>query len=172
MNNIIKARKMKLHIISTEIIKLSSPTPSHLKTYNLSLIDQTMNSNNFIPLLLFYPNTENRSFHAKTLDMKNSLSQILTKYYPFAGRYAKAAPAHVDCNDDGAEFLAGSIDTTLSDFLQNSQHEDLDQFFPYRQVWFNSDRKTESDQVMIPLAVQINHFECGGVAVAVSLSTR
>ncbi|KAJ0476014.1 putative vinorine synthase [Helianthus annuus] len=96
-----------------------------------------MNISNFIPLLLFYPNTENRSFHDKTLDMKNSLSQILTKCYPFAGRYAKASPALVDCNDDVVEFLVGSVDTTLSDFLQNSQHEDLDQFFPYRQVWFS-----------------------------------
>lgn len=77
----------------------------------------------------------------------------------------KVAPAYVDCNDEGAEFLEASIDSTLSNFLQKSQHKDLDQFFPYGLC---GDKDLQSDK-MIPLAVQVNHFECGGVAVAVSL---
>ncbi|CAH1451309.1 unnamed protein product [Lactuca virosa] len=175
ISSLIRFGRRQLHtIVSKEIIKPSSPTPSHLKTYNLSLLDQ-MSVNTFMPMVTFYPNTGiDRSSHDKTLDLKNSLSQTLTKYYPFAGRHAKVAPACVDCNDEGAEFLEASVDRTLSDFLQNSQHEDLDQFFPHGLVNDKSNRgdhDLESDKVT-PLAVQVNHFECGGVAVAVSLSHK
>jgi len=134
-----------------------------------------MVSNTYMPMVAFFPKSNiYSSSHDKTLDLKNSLSQTLTKYYPFAGRLAKVAPAFVDCNDSGAEFLAASIDCTLSDFLQNSQHEDLAQFFPHGLIYCNSNRRgddLESDEV-IPLLVQVNHFECGGVAVAVSLTHR
>ncbi|PWA56673.1 acylsugar acyltransferase 3 [Artemisia annua] len=157
-------------IVSKEIIKPSSPTPSHLKTYNLSLFDQ-ISMDTYIPIVLFYPNTPTSSSHDLTLDLKKSLSQTLTKYYPFAGRLAKIAPTYVDCNDEGAEFVEATFDSTLTDFLQNSQHEDFHQCFPYNLVWSTSNRH-QSDEVIIPLAVQVNHFECGGVAVAVSLSHK
>ncbi|KAL4567408.1 hypothetical protein LXL04_022992 [Taraxacum kok-saghyz] len=172
IRNLVRFSRRQLHtIVSREIIKPSSPTPSHLRTHNLSLLDQIM-VNTSMPMVTFYPNT-NHSSHDKTLDLKNSLSQTLTKYYPFAGRFAKAAPTYVDCNDDGADFLEASIDTTLSDFLTKSKHEDLDQFFPHGLVNHKSNRQFD-DQLdnVIPLAVQVNHFECGGVAVAVSLSHK
>ncbi|KAI3781078.1 hypothetical protein L2E82_11077 [Cichorium intybus] len=171
--NLVRFGRRQLHtIVSREIIKPSSLTPSHLKTYNLSLLDQ-ITPGTFIPIVTFYPNTG--SSHDKALDLKNSLSQTLTKYYPFAGTHAKVAPSYVDCNDNGAEFLEASIDSTLSDFLQNSQHKDLDQFFPHGLVNFDSNRgedDLQSDDQVTPLEVQVNHFECGGVAVAVSLSHK
>ncbi|CAI9281632.1 unnamed protein product [Lactuca saligna] len=175
IGNLIRFSRRQLHtIVSREIIKPSSPTPSHLKTYNLSLIDQIVPTL-FAPIVTFYPNTG--IYRDKTtLDLKNSLSQTLTKYYTFAGRInAKVSPSYVNCNDKGAEFLEATIDTTLSDFLQNSKREDLDQFFPHGLVNYNSnhgdDQDLQSDEVT-PLEVQVNHFECGGVAVAVSLSHK
>ncbi|KAI3781083.1 hypothetical protein L2E82_11082 [Cichorium intybus] len=176
ISNLVRFGRRQLHtIVSREIIKPSSPTASHLKTYNLSLLDQ-INAGTFMPMITFYPNTDvYRSSHDKTLDLKNSLSQTLTKYYPFAGRHARVGASYVDCNDNGAEFLEASIDTTLSDFLQNSQHKDLDQFFPHGLVNFESNRgedDLQSDDQVTPLEVQVNHFECGGVAVAASLSHK
>nr|XP_043612641.1 acyltransferase Pun1-like [Erigeron canadensis] len=160
-------------IVSYEIIKPSSPTSSHLKTYNLSLLDQ-ISMDEFLPMVMFYPNTTQISRDIMTNDLKNSLSQTLTKYFPFAGRLAKTAPAYIDCNDAGAEFFEASIDNTLLDFLQKSQHEDFDQLFPYERVWYESNNKShdQSSDHMIPLAVQVNHFKCGGVAVAASLSHK
>ncbi|CAH1430494.1 unnamed protein product [Lactuca virosa] len=176
IGNLIRFGRRQLHtIISKEIIKPSSPTPSHLKTYNLSVLDQAL-VNTFIPFVIFYPNTGiYPSSHDKIIPLKKSLSETLTKYYPFAGRLAKVAPSFVDCNDQGAEFLEASIDSTLSDFLKNSQHRDLDQFFPHGLVNQRSNRPDDDDlqsNGMIPLAVQVNHFECGGVAVAMSLSHK
>ncbi|KAL4567411.1 hypothetical protein LXL04_022995 [Taraxacum kok-saghyz] len=128
-----------------------------------------------MPMVTFYPNT-NHSSHDKTLDLKNSLSRALTKYYPFAGTLDKVTPTYVDCNDNGADFLEASIDSKLSDFLTKSKHEDLDQLFPHGLVDYRSkrgdDHDLQSDDKVNPLAVQVNHFECGGVAVAVSLSHK
>nr|GEV91238.1 acylsugar acyltransferase 3-like [Tanacetum cinerariifolium]GEZ52191.1 acylsugar acyltransferase 3-like [Tanacetum cinerariifolium] len=175
ISRLVKFSPRQLHtIVSKDFIKPSSPTPSNLRTYNLSLLDQT-SANTFMPMVALFPNTHVfRTCHDKTDDLKSSLAQTLTKYHPFAGRLDKLAPAFIDCNDDGAEFLEASVDSTLSDFLQRSQHEDLDEFFPYGQVHRNSNRGDDDPQSdrMIPLAVQVNHFECGGIAVAVSLSHK
>nr|GFB64762.1 acylsugar acyltransferase 3-like [Tanacetum cinerariifolium] len=78
--------RRKLHtIVSREIMKPSSPTPSHLKTYNLSMFDQ-LAPDAYVPLVIFYPNYSNIDLNSrlKLLDMKKSLSQTLTQYYPFA----------------------------------------------------------------------------------------
>ncbi|KAJ0752148.1 putative deacetylvindoline O-acetyltransferase [Helianthus annuus] len=175
IRSLIRFGKRQLHtIVSTEIIKPSFPTPSHLKTYNLSLADRFVPSA-FIPLITFYPNID--TYHSpldQIIALKNSLSQTLTKYYPFAGRHARIEPTYVDCNDHGAEFVEAYVDSTLSHFLKNSQHEDLDQFFPYGRVWRYSNPGAHDIQTdtVIPLVVKVNHFECGGVAVAVSLSHK
>ncbi|KAD4180217.1 hypothetical protein E3N88_28808 [Mikania micrantha] len=162
-------------IVSTEFIKPSSATPPHLKTYNLSVYDQLIPST-FNPLVIFYPNSGiYHNPHDQIHYLKKSLSHILTKYYPFAGRHAKFAPTYVDCNDLGAEFIEASIDGTLLDFLQNSQHEDLDRLFPHGQTWNSSKCSSghvlQSDTVIV-LAVQVNRFTCEGLAVAVSLSHK
>nr|XP_043620142.1 deacetylvindoline O-acetyltransferase-like [Erigeron canadensis] len=168
--------RRRIHtIVSRELIKPSSPTPPHRRAYNLSSLDQIVTST-FTPLVTFYQNTGTYpSSHDKMLELKNSLSQTLTKYYPFAGRYAKMAPTYVDCNDEGVDFLQASVNSTLMKYLQNSQHDDLNQCFPYGRV-FNSINLQSDDHLLnnsvIPLAVQVNHFECGGVAVAVSLSHK
>ncbi|KAM0002602.1 putative vinorine synthase [Helianthus debilis subsp. tardiflorus] len=175
IRSLIRFGKRQLHtIVSTEIIKPSFPTPSHLKTYNLSPADRFVPSA-FIPLITFYPKINtNHSPLDQIIALKNSLSQTLTKYYPFAGRHARIAPTYVDCNDHGAEFVEAYVDSTLSHFLQNSQHEDLDQFFPFGRVWRYSNPGAHDIQTdtVIPLVVKVNHFECGGVAVAVSLSHK
>ncbi|CAI9269706.1 unnamed protein product [Lactuca saligna] len=167
--------RRQLHtIVSRDIIKPSSPTPSHLKTYNLSLFDQ-LAVNAYMPVVAFYPSSSLfQSSHDKTLELKNSLSHTLNQYYPFAGRFAKSCPTYVNCHDDGVEFIEANNDNQLSDFLHHSDHEDLDQLFPDDLIWYKSNHNGHNDEneSTSPLSVQVNHFSCGGVAVAVSLSHR
>ncbi|KAD5960379.1 hypothetical protein E3N88_11851 [Mikania micrantha] len=126
-------------------------------------------------MLLFYPNTcICHDFHDQMLDLKNSLSHTLTKYYPFAGRHAKSAPTFVDCNDHGTDFIEAYTDSTLSKFFQTTQNEDLDKLFPYDRTWNYSNRTghdLQSDNV-IPLAIKVTRFQCNGLAMAVSLSHK
>ncbi|GJW64700.1 7-deoxyloganetic acid glucosyltransferase-like protein [Tanacetum coccineum] len=79
-------------------------------------------------------------------------------------KHSSIGASYVDCNNEGAEFVEATVDTTLSSFLQDSQHEDLDQFFPCSHLWSKSTRREKSEKV-IPLAVQVSHFESGGVLI-------
>ncbi|PWA99721.1 deacetylvindoline O-acetyltransferase [Artemisia annua] len=172
MIKLLRYCKRQFHtIVSKDIIKPSSPTPCHLKTYNLSLFDRIM-INAYMPVVAFYPSSGvyQRSLD-KTLELKNSLSHTLTQYYPFAGKMKKISPTYVDCNDEGVEFIEACNDSSLSDFLQHSEHEDLNKLFPNDLIWFHPNRKCDDDGTSstCPLAVQVNHFACGGVAVAISL---
>ncbi|KAI3739127.1 hypothetical protein L2E82_29521 [Cichorium intybus] len=173
VSKLLRVGRRQLHtIVSRDIIKPSSPTPSHLKTYNLPLFD-TLAVNAYMPIVAFYPSSSiYQNSHEKTLDLKNSLSHILEQYYPYAGRLAKSLPTHVDCSDEGVTFIEAHNDNPLSDFLQHSEHEDLDQLFPDDMIWLKSNHKGDINGTTAPLFVQVNHFSCGGVAVAVSLSHK
>ncbi|XP_071719250.1 epi-neemfruitin B synthase L1AT-like [Rutidosis leptorrhynchoides] len=159
-------------IVSRDIIKPSSPTPSHSKTYNLAFTDQ-LAVNAFIPVIVLYPSSSvYQSSHDKTLELKNSLSQTLTSFYPFAGRMKYTNPTFVDCNDEGVVFIEASNTSSLSNFLQQREYKDLDQLFPDDLICFKSNHKYDEKSSICPLAVQVSHFACGGVAVAISLSHK
>ncbi|KAK9072882.1 hypothetical protein SSX86_009317 [Deinandra increscens subsp. villosa] len=173
LSKLLRFGRRQLHtIVSREIIKPSSPTPSHFKTYNLSLFDQIAN-NSYMPIVAFYPNLDQSSHDkTRTLELKYSLAKTLTQYYPFAGRVKKTHPTYVDCNDEGVEYIEASNDNSLSDFLQRSEHEDLDPLFPNDLIWFDPRIRGDTEGVTCPLAVQVTQFACGGVAVASSLSHK
>ena len=146
MIKLLRYSKRQLHtIVSRDIIKPSSPTPCHLKTYNLSLFDRIM-VNAYMPVVAFYPSSSvYQSSLDKTLELKNSLSHTLTQYYPFAGKMKKISPTYVDCNDEGVEFIEACNDSSLSDFLQHSEHEDFNKLFPNDLIWFRPNRKCDED---------------------------
>ncbi|XP_076891060.1 akuammiline synthase 1-like [Bidens hawaiensis] len=140
-------------IISRELVKPSSPTPSHLRTYNLSELDQR-STHAYMPLILYYPNNELCSLtpDEKVMVMKKSLSQTLTRYYPFAGSLHTPTSPYIDCNDEGVLFVEAKNDCQMK-MLQQI-------------MFFHSPFRPNL------LGVQVNHFACGGMAVAVSMSHR
>ncbi|XP_076957872.1 akuammiline synthase 1-like [Bidens hawaiensis] len=171
LTKLLRFGRRQLHtIVSREIIKPSSPTPSRNRTYNLSVLDQVAIETHS-PIVAFYPNLDQSSLD-KTPELKNPLSKTLTQYYPFAGRVKKYRPTFVDCNDEGVEYIEASNDSSLSDFLQRSNHEDLHPLFPNDLLWFDPHIRGDSEGVTCPLAVQVNKFTCGGVAVASTLSHK
>ncbi|KAM5565285.1 hypothetical protein ABKV19_019355 [Rosa sericea] len=115
---------MVVKIISKECIKPSSPTPQHLKTHKLSLLDQFIPSI-YVPMILFYPihpnptasaNSANTSQRSKLL--KQSLSETLTSFYPLAGRIRDNLS--IDCNDEGASYTEAEVESlNLSEFLNH-----------------------------------------------------
>ncbi|KAI3706922.1 hypothetical protein L6452_25009 [Arctium lappa] len=172
----VRYSRRQLHtIVSRDIVKPSSPTPSHRKTYNLSLLDQ-LSVNAYTPIVTFFPSSGiHQNADYKTTELRNSLSQTLTKYYPFAGRMSRIGQTFVDCNDNGVDFIVATNDSTLSDFLQKSDHKDLDQLIPDDLIWFKPNHRVKNDENSITrpiIGVQITHFACGGVAVAASLSHK
>ncbi|KAL9413804.1 hypothetical protein AB3S75_042318 [Citrus x aurantiifolia] len=98
--------------------------------------------------------------------MENSLSETLITFYPLAGRFIEDRNS-VDCNDQGAEYLIAQVGCKLSQFLDQRKQlevELLNRFIP-----FAKEVVAFSPTV---LAVQLNMFDCGGLAIGVSLSHK
>ncbi|XP_071708635.1 acyltransferase-like [Rutidosis leptorrhynchoides] len=159
--------RRQLHsIISQEIIKPSSPTPSHLYTYNLSSVDQ-LAAKAYMPVVFFYPNNDNCTLTSqdKARVLKESLSQTLTRYYPVAGRMFSPITPYVDCNDEGVVFIEARINSNLENYLHLSQLDrNFDLLFANDLVNYKSPCNTSL------VGVQFNHFACGGLVLAVSMS--
>ncbi|KAK9201043.1 hypothetical protein WN944_016244 [Citrus x changshan-huyou] len=160
---------MQLRIISKKIIKPSSPTPLHLKTHKLSLLDQ-LAPDIYTSLLFFYngpsrvddeTNTSTNNVYHR---LKSSLSKTLTLYYPFAGKLLQDNYV-VDCDDSGIPFVEtrGPSSISMSEVLKTPEMNTLQQLLP-----FNPNKKYLSSTDDVNAAVQINHFDCGGVAIGLN----
>ncbi|KAK2651547.1 hypothetical protein Ddye_011403 [Dipteronia dyeriana] len=143
---------MEIRIISSEIIKPCSSTPEHLRSYKLSAMDQFSLHTSF-PFVFFYSGECKNSDH-----LKKSLSQTLTYYYPFAGRLKNGFS--VECDDYGVTFIEASVAGDMSKLIKQPKSELLEQLRPYNEE--------EMLNAQVNLAVQVNHFDRGGVAICVS----
>ncbi|XP_076958460.1 vinorine synthase-like [Bidens hawaiensis] len=153
--------------ISSELIKPSSPTPSHLQTYNLSELDRR-SMHEYMPLILcHHPNNETCTLtpNDKVQVMKTSLPHSLTRYHPLAGKLHMPTSPYVDCNDEGVVFVEAKHDSQMNMLQHISEDNDIvGQLFVDGMFWENS------TYVESLLGVQVNHYECGGIGVAISLS--
>ncbi|KAI3745713.1 hypothetical protein L6452_08119 [Arctium lappa] len=158
---------MEVEIISKESVKPSSPTPPHLKIFKLSLLDQQVVTNPYISVIFYYPNSNGDNIlqaQEKSLALKESLSKTLTQFYPLAGTVKD--DLSIDCNDVGAYYALALVRLRLEEFLS---HPDLKFFYrllPFRPTFEASgigDRVTN---------VQVNIFECGGIAIGFCISHK
>ncbi|KAJ9140208.1 hypothetical protein P3X46_030882 [Hevea brasiliensis] len=151
---------MEVQIISKETVKPSSSTPQHLRTYNLSLLDQ-LAPPVYIPIILFYSATGEISCKKSHL-LKTSFSETLTHFYPFAGRMKDCFS--IDCNDEGAPYVEAHVAGDMSTILQEPDIHQLEKLLPCNP----HDVSPEvSSQVIV--AAQVNYFDCGGMAVSVCI---
>ncbi|XP_077252662.1 stemmadenine O-acetyltransferase-like [Tasmannia lanceolata] len=152
-----------VQVISTETIKPSSPTPYHISSFKLSMLDQQVSSQ-YIPLILFYSEDgdgyNKMNNVKKTQQLKSSLSETLTLFYPLAARIRE--PGFVDCNDEDVQFIKARVNDGLSEFLKKVDMELLENFVPCR-----LHRSKSGSDVLF--AVQVNIFDCGGLAIGVDM---
>ncbi|OVA20484.1 Transferase [Macleaya cordata] len=174
---------MKVEVVSRQSIKPSCPTPRHLKTFNLSFLDQ-LSPSFYVPLILFYEidhsnkDDDNNNIIEGTSGhrcevIKKSLAETLTRFYPFAGRVKDNR--FVDCNDDGVVCLEARVNNCrLSQLIQHPNVQELEKEFlpfdPYVSETSESSGFINSDML---LAVQVNVFEdCGGMVIGVCFSHK
>ncbi|XP_061341281.1 stemmadenine O-acetyltransferase-like [Gastrolobium bilobum] len=157
--------KVEVEIISREDIKPSSPTPSHLRVFKLSLLDQLVPSP-YAPTILFYHSaTTSLSEVPKRLQLlKQSLSETLTKFYPLGGKIKD--DLSIECNDEGANFVEAKVKCPISEFLDQPQVTLLQKFLPCEQVL------QESNSGTYVTNIQVNIFECGGIAIGLCISHK
>jgi len=154
---------MEIELLSRETIKPSSPTPSHLRIYPLSFIDNIL-FRLYVPVIFFYNPNEGSHQNSKISLLRKSLSQLLSKYYPFAGRLKDKIT--IECNDQGVSFLVTKIKNKLSEILKNPTDDTLNPLFPDELQWKDMDW---SDTL---IAIQINCFACGGMAISICMSHK
>ncbi|KAK3443271.1 hypothetical protein EUGRSUZ_B03226 [Eucalyptus grandis] len=150
---------VEVEVISSDIVKPSSPTPDHLRHYKLSFLDQ-IQVPVFMPWILFFPRDDHLSLDEKCSNIRRSLAEALTRFYPLAGRVRDNL--YIDCNDEGALYVEARVRCKLSDILENPVPRVLNRFLP-----------RELDDVQdLAVAVQVNFFECGGLALALLISHK
>ncbi|WRX31497.1 hypothetical protein QQP08_023984 [Theobroma cacao] len=160
---------MEVEIMSKESIKPSCPTPHHLRTYKLSLLDQLMQSAH-VPMILFYRpincDSNNMSVVGERLErLKQSLSETSTSFYPFAGRIKDGL--YIDCNNSGVQYFEAKISCSLSEILSKPDSQMIRQLLP------SNLSRLETPNAGIPVAmIQVNILKCGGIAIGTQTSHK
>ncbi|KAB1203567.1 Vinorine synthase [Morella rubra] len=155
---------MKVEIISKEFVKPTSPTPPNLKTHKLSLLDQ-LNPPVYVPMIFFYPTNQSIGHAAADSTsqrgqlLKQSLSETLTRFYPFAGKIKDNLS--IDCNDEGVDYLEARVHCHLADCLNQLNLRYLRKFLPQEASWKEA---SAGDPVAM---VQVNNFACGGIVIGI-----
>ena len=150
---------MKVEILSKKLIKPATPTPPHLRSLKASSIDQLQPPIHGAFILYYHANGDENSKRSKRLEQ--SLSEILTLFYPLAGRYIEDMQMF-DCNDEGVEYMEAKVSGQLAQLVKGEvEVEVLNHLVPYAMPLTST----------TPLAfVQVNMFECGGLAIALLIS--
>ncbi|KAI5674932.1 hypothetical protein M9H77_05882 [Catharanthus roseus] len=151
--------------VSKTFIKPSSPTPQSLRLYNLSSYDQILFTD-YGSMAYFFLNHPNHHIEISKIrhQLHDSLSKTLIHYYPFAGRLVKND--YIDCSDQGIEFLEVRIHCPILDILKkNTKSYSIGLVFPREMVPKNANQESL-------VAVQLSHFDCGGIAIGVCLSSK
>ncbi|PWA94207.1 transferase, Chloramphenicol acetyltransferase-like domain protein [Artemisia annua] len=167
-NNFYKKTEEKdainIDMVSREHIKPASPTPEHLRYHKLSMFDQTQSSI-YHPFTFFYQNCNPKKKVEETIReqskyLKQSLSDMLTRFYPFAGKVG--SELHIECNDDGVYYIETRVDECLMTVLEKPDKKFLQRLAPV--VVSVPNQPLSGSYISM---VQINFFNCGGVAITV-----
>lgn len=157
---------MKVQILARKLITPSSPTPLNLQKLKISCLDQNFPSNYYTSCIFYYPASGEEdcvNTAEKSKQLQKSLSEILTLYYPLGGRYVKGS-VFIDCNDNGAEYLEAKASGCLSEFLKEGELET-----ELRNHLAPPLFQPEESPLLI---VQFNMFECGGLAIGISVTHK
>ncbi|PIM98076.1 Vinorine synthase [Handroanthus impetiginosus] len=155
---------MKIQMLSGEHIRPSSSTPTQLRNFKLSFIDERIPPY-YIPLILYYNFNEHKNIKQSEIShrLKISLSGALVQFYPLAGRIK--GQSLVECNDEGILYIEANAHGSLSDIIGSPDSLVLDNLVPFKSNGYVSSAGE-------PLAVQTTLFQCGGISIGICISHR
>ncbi|KAJ8765874.1 hypothetical protein K2173_020390 [Erythroxylum novogranatense] len=157
---------MEVRIVSRQLIRPSSlAADEHEKPHKISYFDQ-LTPTTYSPFILFYSMTQVMS-STNTIRipdrLKKSLSESLSIYYPFSGRTTDNMFFH--SFREGVPFMEARVNCRLTDFIKRHEIESLNLLLP-RQPY-------TKELIESPvLALQLNIFTCGGIALGMSASHK
>ncbi|XP_047313007.1 acyltransferase Pun1-like [Impatiens glandulifera] len=152
----------KVDIVSKHIIKPSTLTPESKRILKLSLLDQMTPQIYGTGIFFFSPDAK-RNPSDMFRSLRDSLSQVLPKFYPMAGQVKD--PSTIECNDEGAYFIEAHVNCKMEDMLKKPD-----------MLLLNKLHSTDKDSVEscsnAVIIFQFNIFDCGGVAITTSISHK
>ncbi|KAI3836069.1 hypothetical protein MKW98_016373 [Papaver atlanticum] len=178
---------MKIEVVSKESIRPSSPSPSHLNTYSLSLLDQLCPPL-YVPLLLYFTKQAQQNGTELNLDdkesscryrcdvLKKSLAETLTKYYPLAGRIKD--DVSVECNDEGVDYIetrvVGREVSQVMELIDSVNIDVMEPFLPFEPYGESGSTFGLGLDLVSKalLKIQVNVFDCGGIIICAYIFHR
>ncbi|XP_076924926.1 limonoid 7-O-acetyltransferse-like [Bidens hawaiensis] len=122
----------------------------------------------YIPLAFFIPNTNKDSvadvMNKRSKHLKETLSEILTRFYPFAGKVKDNL--QIECNDQGIYYTEARVNQTLQDFLRHPDDEKVRGLLP------ETPNTANSSIGNYIIRIQVNIFNCGGIGLLTSTSHK
>ncbi|XVF35845.1 hypothetical protein REPUB_Repub19eG0006200 [Reevesia pubescens] len=116
-----------------------------------------MNQETSIPL------TDIIASNSKRLQLlKQSLSETLTLFYPFAGRIKDCLS--IDCNDEGAYYVEARVNRPLNEFLELPDLSFIPELLPAEVSW------TATGAGGYVAMIQVTTFACGNIVIGAFLS--
>nr|XP_043625268.1 acetyl-CoA-benzylalcohol acetyltransferase-like [Erigeron canadensis] len=151
---------MEIKIQSTQFIKPSKLTPEVFRDFKLSILDQFAASS-YINQVFYYKTSCKVDIPDICGQLVNSLSEILTLFYPLAGRI-RETELEVDCSDQGVKYLETQVSISLDKFFELGPKIDH-----IRRLIRAPDQEKSA-----LLIVQVNIFKCGSLVIGVSGSHK
>jgi len=159
--------QLTVNVLGSVMVPPSRPSPKTI-LYLSNLDDHLIVRRRFDTLLVYNNGSDN--FYASQNPVKvirDALSQVLSHYYPLAGRIRRAEDGRkleVECTGEGALFVEASTHNTLSLLGE------LEELKPsFEQLLFQFPLTAEIEEVP-PLIFQVTRFDCGGLVVGVSFN--
>ncbi|KAK8629519.1 hypothetical protein V6N13_078356 [Hibiscus sabdariffa] len=147
------------------MVKPSSEEVYLRKPFSLSLLDQFIPPF-YLPLMFFY--TKPNGSHLDTVqtlsELKKSFSKALNQYYPLSGRTIDNRC--IGCYDKGVPYVEARVRGCLADCIAQTEQEWMKQLLPTQPI--SRIPASTSPQ----LSIQINIFDCGGIAIVMCFSHK
>ncbi|KAK8628209.1 hypothetical protein V6N13_063919 [Hibiscus sabdariffa] len=142
---------MEVQITSMQMVN-PSPSELHLlKPFKLSLLDQ-LGPRKYTSIFLFFakPSDSYIDSSQSSDQLKQSLSKALTQFNLFITDF-----------NEGVPYVEARVKGRLSNFVEKTEKlEAMNQFLPCRPFRYIQDPTAHQ------LAIQLNIFDCGGIALA------
>lgn len=116
-----------MYCATMETIKPSTPTPHHLRRHNLSFFDR-LEAPKYMNTIVYFSSNPSKTRSHISNTLKKSLADILSVYYPLAGRIADNN-MYVDCHDQGIHYREINVKGSL--ILSELDPSELYKFLPY-----------------------------------------
>ncbi|KAL2478085.1 HXXXD-type acyl-transferase family protein [Forsythia ovata] len=155
------SNRVKMHSLLSVV---SSKPIEPGKGFKFSSLDQAMGLHTVHVVYYYQSNPFHEGPHSLDMDnLRAALSDLLNEYPKATGRLTRGVDGNweVKCNDAGVRMVRADVSTTIDEWLRSadaSEEQDLT-------LW---EDMPADPSVWSPFRIQINNFQCGGLAIGLS----